>query len=200
MPDDDPEGTPPTRPKRRRKSTTVADAIGAAGLGRDLEAMQKATLPLEALTTISDAVESLKLDVVGPQSALGDSLRAMADQLRVDIPTVDYSNLVPTVDMPDFEAAIHPPEMALLDIGPSAEARAAWEIQAEVASLREVTATMAETVAAIADIANDLKPALTAYAQGAQSSATVLTRLTWALVGLTAVIAVLTGVLVFAGP
>ena len=187
MPDNDPEGPPATRPEPPRTPTSKADTrrvadLGVGSVGKELEAMNKGML--KGITTIGDLAKHMKLDFAGPQSELGNSLRAMADQLRVPI------------DLPNFEAMISPPDLAALDIGPSAEARAAWEIREEVSSLREVTATMATTVAAIADMANDLKPALTDYAASAERSATIQTRLTWANVALAVVIAVLTGVLV----
>lgn len=185
MTDNDPEGRSPTSPGTRRTPTPNLDTLRVAELGlgaanKALEKMGQAMVP-EGLSAVGDLAERLRLDFAGPESELGKSLRAMADQLRV--PAIDFSNYEP----------------AILDIGPSPEAKAAWEIREEVSSLREVTATMAATVAAIADIANDLKPSLTDYAVGAQKSATIQTRLTWALVGLTVVIAILTGVLVFGG-
>jgi hypothetical protein len=142
------------------KPLTVGELVEAAGT----DALGRAE------KTFVDAAEKAAR---APLEALSESLRKTAGNLRIPISTFD---------------AIQAPELPSYAFGPTQEVLGLRAVELEVASLREVSAASSEQIAAIVDIAVELKPALKGYARSTWWSNAILLALTLVLVVLTAVL------------
>lgn len=108
---------------------------------------------------------------------IAESLRTTAGNLRIPVSTFDVPVTRPYLS-----------DVQMIQAGPSEEVEAMRAVELEVASLREVSAASSEQIAAIVDIADELKPALESYARSAWWSNLILLILTAVLVVLTTVI------------
>jgi hypothetical protein len=127
-------------------------------------------------TGILDVIEAATR---GQMSEIAESLRATAENLRIPIKSLDFPEPIPELTW------VGPGLMR-----PSPEVAATRAVLGEIASLREVTAASAEQIAAIADIAAELKPALQDYTRSVGRSNLILLALTFVLVVLTVVLVV----------
>jgi len=172
--------------EKLRLSAGVADAIGLGSIAAD-KVRELANLPgAEMVRRLEKRDGILRAAAEGPakqlQSIIGDSerwtsqLRAMEEPLRT------------------------------LRAMPNPQVEATYAIQSQLPELVEISAQTSAQIGQLATIAKEglqesqeLRTTMVVFAQESKRSGDRLTFLTWAVVGLTAVVVVLTGVLTWLG-